>query len=82
MIDKFHAMILSEGTPELRDYVIAYETVQNAVREKLAEIENQLDKHAAEMLAEGTTNYGYVGDINSINNLLDDVLVCLTGEEN
>jgi len=82
MINKFHAMVLSKETPELKDYVIAYEKVQNDAREKLAEIENQLDKHAAEMLAEGTINYGYVGDIDSVDNLLDDVLVCLTGEEN
>jgi len=66
----------------VKNFVDAYQKVQNAAREKLTEIEDQLDKHGAAMLAEGTINYGYVGDIDSVDNLLADVLVCLTGEEN
>ncbi len=69
-----------EITPEVREYADAYEKVRDAAREKLAEIKKRLDEHSAEMLTEGVINYGYVGDIVGVDNLLADVLVCLTGE--
>ena len=81
-LDKLQSsnMFYGEVTPEVLDFCATYEKVQNSAREKLAEIEKCLDEHDAVMRKGGEVNYGYVGDIDTVDNLLADVLVCLTGE--
>jgi len=67
-----------------REFFNMYTGSQTRVKAKLAQIQVYLDAHyvtvSNDLWLTGRTNYGYIGDINQIFNILNDALVCLTGE--